>query len=114
MPLDSPHSTDTEETPTSERFVPESLQHLLDQPIDVKLHLLRHHAKMTRLLVEDMFDEEVEHLAGERYGRKSAGNSLRRWGTNPSSIRIDGERVPIEVPRVPDVEAGKERPLQSY
>jgi hypothetical protein len=53
-------------------------------------------------------------VTGERYGRKSAENSLRRWGTNAGSIRIDGERVPIEVPRVRDVEAGEERPLQSY
>jgi len=65
-------------------------------------------------LAEDVLEEEVEELAGERYDRKSSGNSLRRWGTKPGSIRIDGERVPIEVPRVRDVEAGGERPLQSY
>jgi len=112
--MDAQHSTDTEETPTSERFVPESLQHLMEQPPDVKLALLQHHAEMARLLAEDMLEGEVKDLTGERYGRKSSENSLRRWGTNPGSIRIDGERVPIEVPRVRDVEAGEERPLQSY
>jgi putative transposase len=120
--MDSQHSTPSEETPTSdsvesesvERTVPESLQHLMDQPPDVKLQLLRHHAEMARLLAEDILEGEVEDLAGERYDRKSAGNSLRRWGTNPGSIRIDGERVPIEVPRVRDVEAGEERSLRSY
>jgi transposase-like protein len=86
----------------------------MDQPPDVKLALLQHHAEMARLLAEDVLEGEVEDLTGERYDRKSTGNSLRRWGTNPGSIRIDGERVPIEVPRVRDVEAGEERPLQSY
>jgi transposase-like protein len=115
--LDSQHSTDAEETPTSDsskRTVPESLQHLLDHPIDAKLQLLRHHAEMARLLAENILEGEVQALAGERHDRKSAGNSLRRWGTNPGSIRVDGERVPIEVPRVRDVKAGKERPLESY
>jgi len=112
--MDSQHSADSKETPTSERSVPESLQHLMDQPPDVKLALLQHHAEMARLLAEDVLEGEVEDLTGERYERKSSGNSLRRWGTNPGSIRIDGERVPIEVPRVRDVEAGEERPLQSY
>jgi transposase-like protein len=86
----------------------------MDQPPDVKLALLQHHAEMARLLAEDVLEGEVEDLTGERYERKSSGNSLRRWGTNSGSIRIDGERVPIEVPRVRDVEAGEERPLQSY
>ena len=112
--MDSQHSADSKETPTSKRPVPESLQHLMDQPPDVKLALLQHHAEMARLLAEDVLEGEVEDLTGERYERKSSGSSLRRWGTNPGSIRIDGERVPIEVPRVRDVEAGEERPLQSY
>jgi hypothetical protein len=86
----------------------------MDQPPDVKLQLLHHHAEMARLLAEDILEEEVEDLAGERYDRRSAGNSLRRWWSNSGSIRIDGERVPIKVPRVRDVEAGEERPLQSY
>jgi len=116
------HSSESEETPTSdsvesdsiEQTVPESLQHLMDQPPEVKLQLLQYHAEMSRLLAEDILDGEVEDLTGERYERKASGNSLRRWGTNSGSIRIDGERVPIEVPRVRDVEAGEERPLQSY
>lgn len=83
----------------------------MDQPPDTKLALLQPHAEMTRLLAEDILEGEVEDLAGERYDRNSSGNSLRRWGTNPGSIRVDGERVPIEVPRIRDVEAGEERPL---
>ena len=103
-------SSDAEETP-----IPESIQHLLDQPIDVKLQLLQHHAQLARLLAGELLGEEVETLVGERNSRDHpTGEHLCRWGSNTGSIRIDGERVPIDVPRVRDVEAGEERPLQSY
>ena len=104
------HRPGAEETP-----IPESIQHLLNQPIDVKLQLLQHHAQMARLLAGEILDEEVESLVGERHSRtRPQGKRLCRWGHNPGSIRIDGERVPIDVPRVRDVEAGEERPLRSY
>lgn len=112
------HSTDAEETPTTatptEPPAVETLRQVLDQPVQVKLQLLQHYAEMARLLAGEIMDEEVEVLTGARHSRKEPDQRHRRWGTNPGSIRIDGERVPVDVPRVRDVEAGKERPLQSY
>jgi len=107
--MTSQHSTDAEETPTAE-----TLHEALDGPIDTKLHLIQHHAKMARLLAEELLEEEVTGLAGERYSRKEEGNPLRRWGSNSGSIRIDGEKVPIDVPRVRDTDAEEERSLESY
>jgi transposase-like protein len=108
--MDTKHSTSPEELPPVA-----TLERLLDQPIEVKLHLLQHYAEMARLLATEIMDEEVEMLAGERYSRdKPHGRRYRRWGRNPGSICVDGERVPVDVPRVRDVEAGMERPLQSY
>jgi len=108
--MDSQHSADTEETP-----IPSSLEHLLDQPLDVKLQLLQHHAEIARLLAGEIMDEEVESVAGERQSEDHpCGRHLCRWGHNPGSIRIDGERVPIDVPRVRDMEAGEEHPLETY
>ena len=43
-----------------------------------------------------------------------SGKSLQRWGHNPGSIRIDGEKVLIEVPRLRDKDAGGEHTLESY
>ena len=68
---------------------------------------------MARLLAEELLEEEVEDLAGKRYSRKEE-NPLRRWGSNSGSIRIDGEKVPIDVPRVRDTDAEEERSLESY
>jgi hypothetical protein len=108
--MDTKHSTSPEELPPVA-----TLERLLDQPIEVKLHLLRHYAEMARLLATEIMEEEVETLAGERYSRdKLHGRRYRRWGHNPSSICVDGERVPVDVPRVRNVEADVERPLQSY
>jgi len=100
------HSSNAERTPTFQ-----SLEHLLDQPPEVKLQLLQPHAEIARLLGSEILEEEVESLVGERHSRdRPAGRPYYRWG----SIRIDGERVPIDVPRVRDAEAGEERPLESY
>ena len=92
--MTSQHSTDAEETPTAETDRSETLRDVLDGPIDTKLQLIQHHAKMARLLAEEVLDEEVKSFAGERYSRKEDGNHFRRWGSNSGSIRIDGEKVP--------------------
>jgi putative transposase len=109
--MDFQYSTDAEETPTADS---ESLRDVLDVPIDTKLRLIQHHAKMARLLAEEVLAEEVESLAGERCSRKEDGNPFRRWGSNSGSIRIDGEKVPIDVPRVRDTDTEEERSLESY
>jgi len=104
------HSSANEETPTAE-----SLRDVLDGSIDTKLHLPSRHAKMARLLAEEILEEEVEALAGERHSReRPSGKHLCRWGSNPGSIRIDEEKVPIDVPRVRDTDAGEEQTLESY
>ncbi|MCS3668065.1 transposase-like protein [Salinibacter ruber] len=115
--MDSQHSTDAEETPTSKdgEAVPKPLRGVLDEPIDTKLQLLKHHADMARLLAEEILAEDVEALAGKRHSRdRPCGKHLQRWGYNPGSIRIDGEKVPIEIPRLRDKDAGEEHTLESY
>jgi len=61
--------------------------------------------------VSEMLEDEVAALAGERYARKS-GAEAHRYGTNPGSVRLAGQRVPIAVPRVRGTWG--EVPLRSY
>ena len=111
--MTSQHSTAAEETPTSKDR--EALRDALDRPIDTKLQLLKHHADMARLLAEEILEEDVEALAGERHSRNCpSGKPLQRWGYNPGSIQIDGEKVPIEIPRLRDKDAEEEHTLESY
>ena len=108
------HSSLDDETPTAETSRSATLREALDGPIDTKLRLIQHHAKMARLLAEEVLEEEVEDLVGKRHSRKKEGNPFRRWGSNSGSIRIDGEKIPIDVPRVRDTDAEEERSLESY
>ena len=115
--MNSQHSTGAEETPTTnnEKALHRPLRDVLDGPIDTKLQLLEHHADMARLLAEEILEEEVNALAGERHSRDHpCGKPLRRWGYDPGSISIDGEKVPIEIPRLRDKNTEKEHTLESY
>ena len=63
--------------------------------------------------VEELLDEEVKAFAGERYARKEARFRGRRHGSNPGTVGLGGQRVPVRVPRVRSV-AGGEIPLRTY
>ena len=54
---------------------------------------------------------EVEELAGSRYGREDAKKGTR-FGSNPGTVLLGGQKVPIRVPRVRTEEG--EIPLKSY
>jgi len=58
-------------------------------------------------------DSEVEQLAGKRSGRET-GRQAYRWGTESGFCIIDGQRVPIDRPRVRGKFHDKEIPLGSY
>lgn len=111
MPTTNNHTHEDELSPAQLQF----LHQVQEQDLDVKLSLLRHHAKMAELLALEVMEDEVTALAGERYAReKPHASRYVRWGSNPGSVEIDGERVPLKVPRVRDRETQKERPLESY
>ena len=42
------------------------------------------------------------------------GSGKKRWGKNPGSVFVGDQKLKINVPRVRDVGAGQEVPLQSY
>ena len=95
--------------------LPRYLREIISSPIDVKLYLLDHYAELARMLSREILDEEVAYLTGRRYSRtRPFGGRYHRWGTNPGSVRLGQERVPIEVPRIRDRIDEKEKPLESY
>jgi transposase-like protein len=63
--------------------------------------------------VEEELQAEVRALVGgDRYDR--TGSDKRRWGQNPGSVCLGDQKLKINVPRVRDVMADQEVPLQSY
>ena len=84
-----------------------------DLELDAKVELIRSLVPLGLLHVEELLDEEVTALAGEHYARKAASIGGRRHGSNPGTVSLAGQRVPIRVPRVRSV-VGSELPLRSY
>ena len=84
-----------------------------DLELDAKVELIRSLVPLGLMHVQELLDQEVTALAGERYERKEASTCGRRHGSNPGTVGLAGQRVPIRVPRVRSV-AGSEIPLRSY
>jgi putative transposase len=81
--------------------------------IDAKVEMIRALVPLGLMHVHELLDEEVKTLAGERYARKGEWERGSRHGSNPGTVRLAGQRVPIRVPRVRGTEGG-EIPLRSY
>jgi transposase-like protein len=81
--------------------------------IDAKVEMIRALVPLGLMHVHELLDEEVKALAGERYARKRESQRGSRHGSNPGTVRLAGQRVPIRVPRVRGTEGG-EIPLRSY
>ncbi len=84
-----------------------------DLELDAKVEAIRALVPLGLMHVAEVLDDEVTGLAGERYARKAATTGGRRHGSNPGTVGLAGQRVPIRVPRVRSVTGG-EIPLRSY
>ena len=76
--------------------------------LDTRVELIRALVPLALAEISAVLDEEVRDLAGERYARTGG----RRHGTNPGSVKLAGQKVPIRVPRVRGEDG--EIPLRSY
>ena len=81
--------------------------------LDSKVELIRSLVPLGLMHVQELLDAEVQALAGERYARKEASVRGRRHGSNPGTVGLAGQRVPVFVPRVRSVTGG-EIPLRCY
>ncbi|MGH9463529.1 MAG: IS256 family transposase [Vicinamibacteria bacterium] len=81
--------------------------------VDAKVEMIRALVPLGLMHVHEVLDDEVKALAGERYARKDDLERGRRHGTNPGTVGLAGQRVPIRVPRVRSL-GGGEIPLRSY
>ena len=58
--------------------------------LDAKVELIRSLVPLGLMHVEEVLDEEVTALAGERYARKAASIGGRRHGSNPGTVGLAG------------------------
>jgi transposase-like protein len=81
--------------------------------VDSKVEAIRALVPLGLMHVQELLDNEITELAGARHARKDPSMRGRRHGSNPGTVRLAGQRVPIRVPRVRS-ESGGEIPLRSY
>lgn len=95
-----------------EKFAQEmNVRHVAWETREGRVSLIQALLPLGLLAVEDLLQEEVEGLVGERYGREG---DYARWGSNPGSVFLGDQKVGVRVPRVRDVGRNKEIPLQGY
>lgn len=66
-----------------------------------------------KIFIEEVMASEVRELAGTR-SRRNAERGAYRWGSEAGFCVIDGQRVPIDRPRVRSSQHNREIPLGSY
>ena len=90
-----------------------TLQEAMDA-LDTRIALIQALIPLGVAAVGDLLQEEVTRLAGPRYDRKGADQAGRRWGRQPGSVYLADQKLPIQVPRVRNVETQTEESLAAY
>lgn len=78
--------------------------------VDGKVELIRALIPLGLKELSRQLDAEVTALAGSRHSREG---EYSRFGSNPGSVKLGGQRQPIRVPRLRHNEQG-EKPLQTW
>lgn len=63
-------------------------------------------------LIQGIFSEEVKALCGRSFSRKLGGALCHRGGSDPGSVKLNGQRLKVKKPRVK--RKGKDVQLDSY
>ena len=83
------------------------------EPVSVRLEMIRALIPLGLMHVAEELEREVTAWAGARYSREGRVPGLARYGSNPGSVRVGGQRVGMRIPRVRDVWADREVPLRT-
>lgn len=81
------------------------------EDFDIKLSIIQELIPLGLKAVAEELKNEVLRLAGEKHSR---GGNNARWGRQNGSVYLRDQKFGIRVPRVRDVVANRELPLQAY
>src|SRR3989338_8406586 len=83
------------------------------EEFDVKMSVIQELIPLGLKAVAEELKDEVIRLAGEKHSRGGSANNAR-WGRQNGSVYLRDQKFPISVPRVRDVAANQEIPLEAY
>lgn len=87
------------------------LRQLNTDDLDISVALIQSLIPYGLKAVEEKLQADVEVLAGIRYKH---GKENTRWGSQPGSVYLRDQKIPIMVPRVRNKLFKEDIPLQTY
>ncbi len=82
--------------------------------LDARVELIQAVIPIGLEAVNELLQQEVSQLAGERYRREGGVPGYARWGGQRGSVYLADQKVAIAVPRVRDTHRRREIPLSAY
>lgn len=80
-----------------------TLSWLLESSPEVQVAFLNQYHEVVRLVVNQLLTTDVQLLSGDKYSHSKPNDKrYQRWGSNPGSVKVSGENIPITVPRIRD------------
>ena len=84
------------------------------QALDSRVELIQTLIPLGLEAINDVLQQEVTALAGERYQRNGGQPGYARWGQQRGSAYLADHKVAVTVPRVRDLTREQEVPLVTY
>ena len=90
----------------------ETVAHMED--LDVRMEAIQLLIPLGLEAVAAELQQAVSDLAGARYQRKTSDQPLRRWGSQRGSVYLGDQKLPVDVPRVRNIDDDTEVALRAY
>ena len=89
-----------------------------ERELDAKVALIQALIPVGLMYVQELLEQEVKDLAGERYKRGDGRDGVVRWGRQWGSVYVGDQKAPVEYQRLTDgtiifVAAGVPYPMSS-
>lgn len=85
----------------------EKINWFSEQPFEVRMSLIQNYFEMARIMTNELFEDIVREYTGPRYSHDPEGKKYYRHGSNPGSIRLNDQKLPIQVPRIREAGSGR-------
>ena len=90
----------------------ENINWFYEQPVDIKFEMVMNHFEMSRIMINQIFEESIREKTGDRYEHALTGQKkYYRHGFNPGSVKLGDHKLPVEIPRIREASSGKCIPL---
>ena len=94
------------------KVTPEAVEHVDD--LDGRIEAIQLLIPLGLQAVAEELQRAVCELARPRYQRKASDQPVRRWGSQRGSVYLGDQKLPVDVPRVRNVDNGTEVLLHAY